>query len=118
MRDNNQSRIQSFAFVISICMAACLSLAFILNVTQIDSKVGVNEDNIESRINPNIAPIASLIRLPDVGLLRADAIVTYREQLHVKEGKKRVFKDINDLKKVKGIGHKTVQNISEWLSFE
>ena len=118
MRDNNQSRIQSFAFVISVCMAVCLSLTFILNVAQIGLKVGGNEIYMESRINPNYAPIASLVRLPDIGLLRAGAIVTYREQYHVTDSENRVFNDINDLQKVRGIGPKTAQNISEWLTFE
>ena len=118
MRDNNQSRIQSFAFVISVSMAVCLSLTFILSSPELKSKVGGNEIDTENRINPNIAPVASLVRLPYIGLLRASAIVTYREQYHLTDSENRVFQNINDLQKVKGIGPKTVQNISQWLTFK
>jgi len=118
MRDISQNRIQSFAFVISVCVAVCLSLNFIPNYTEPKSASGGSETNLESRINPNTEPVASLVRLPDIGLLRAGAIVKYREQYQVTDSEDQAFKNINDLQKVKGIGPKTVQNISEWLTFE
>ena len=118
MRDINQSRIQSFAFVISVCIAICLSFSFISNHTKLEPNAEGSEINLESRINPNLAPIASLVRLPDIGLLRAGAIVTYREQFGETDSENKAFKNINDLQKVKGIGPKTVQNINEWLTFE
>lgn len=118
MIDVRQNRIQSFAFVISVCMAVCLSWIFILNLTGLKSATGKNEIELESRINPNDAPVASLVRLSDIGMLRAGAIVEFREKFGEAEGESRVFKDIDDLQKVKGIGPKTVQNISEWLTFE
>ena len=118
MRDISQNRIQSFAFVISVCIAICLSWNFISNDTNLESNAEGSENNLESRINPNVAPIASLVRLPDIGLLRAGAIVTYREQFRLTDSGNRVFQNINDLQKVKGIGPKTALNISEWLTFE
>ncbi len=118
MRDIRQNRIQSFAFVISVCMAICLSWTFVLNHTKLESAAGNNEIELESRINPNNASAASLVRLSDIGMLRAGAIVAYRQKFYEADGKNRAFQDINDLQKVKGIGPKTVQNISEWLTFE
>jgi DNA uptake protein ComE-like DNA-binding protein len=118
MRDIRQNRIQSFAFVISVCIAVSLSLTFILNLTKLESTDKAGEVNLESRINPNVAQTASLVRLPDIGLLRAGAILAYREKPLEAGSEKRVFQDLSDLQKVKGIGPKTAQNISQWLIFE
>lgn len=114
--DIKQSRVQSFAFVIatsasvlfSACFAACCLVGFRLP----------EEIELEARINPNYAPIASLVRLPGVGIARAEAIVAYRENWGAQESNRATFEDCNDLQKVKGIGPKIVQNISEWLKFE
>jgi DNA uptake protein ComE-like DNA-binding protein len=35
-----------------------------------------------------------------------------------KNSNRRTFRNCDDLQKVKGIGPKTVQNISHWLKFE
>lgn len=72
---------------------------------------------MEGRINPNEAPIESLVRLPGLGIGRAGAIVAYREDAN-REGGKPAFQDCDDLEKVRGIGPKTVQDISEWLKFD
>ncbi|MFB0553379.1 MAG: ComEA family DNA-binding protein [Phycisphaerae bacterium] len=115
MREARQKRIQSFAFVISVCVAVCVSLGFI---SEFVGRGQACEIELESRINPNYAPVESLVRLPGIGVGRAGAIVAYRENFGGKDGGNPVFRDCNDLQKVKGIGPKTVQNISEWLKFE
>jgi competence protein ComEA len=74
------------------------------------------EIKLESRVNPNYAPLASLARLPGIGLIRAEAIIAYRKNFSDNEA--RPFKDCNDLQKVKGIGPKTAADICEWLKFE
>ncbi|MGD8786415.1 MAG: helix-hairpin-helix domain-containing protein, partial [Phycisphaerales bacterium] len=76
------------------------------------------EIELESRINPNEAPIASLVRLPGIGISRAGAIVAYRENLDRKDKEYSVFQNSNDLQKVKGIGPKTAQKIGQLLKFE
>ena len=115
MREARQKSIQSFAFVISVCAAACFSLGFVSEFVRSGQACEVE---LESRINPNDAPIASLVRLPGIGVSRAGAIVAYRENFGGKNGGNPAFRSSNDLQKVKGIGPKTVQNISEWLKFE
>jgi competence ComEA-like helix-hairpin-helix protein len=115
MGETRQKNIQSCAFVLSVCTAFCFCLGFI-------SEFACSSENIEialeSRINPNNAPLGSLVRLPGIGISRAGAIVEYRERFVDKDGGQPVFQSSNDLQKVKGIGPKTVQNISEWLKFE
>ena len=73
---------------------------------------------LEDRINPNNAPASSLLRLPGIGLARAEAIVAYRQNFGEKGRKDPVFRDANDLSQVRGIGPKTVENLSEWLGFD
>jgi competence ComEA-like helix-hairpin-helix protein len=115
MGDVRQKNIQSFAFVLSMCAAFCLCLAFVSGFVGTGQSC---EIELESRINPNYASIESLVRLPGIGLSRAGAIVAYREKFSNANGENPVFQSSNDLQKVRGIGPKTVQNIGEWLKFE
>ena len=116
MTDATQSRIQSFAFVISVwvCVLFCLCFA-VFNASKPTGSCAVKLDD---RINPNDAPMASLVRLPGIGLSRAEAIVAYRENFGNQGDGRAVFRDCEDLQKVKGIGPKTAQDIGQWLKFE
>ena len=111
-----QNRIQSFAFVIAagVCVLFSIALAAsgLLGVGQSCQIV------LDEQINPNDAPLASLVRLPGIGIGRAGAIVDYRKNFSEKEPNSPAFRNCDDLQKVKGIGPKTVQNISQWLKFE
>jgi competence protein ComEA len=110
-----QDKIRSFAFVISTCICALLCLGFVCRLIDTGQQCRLE---IDSRINPNNAPAASLIRLPGIGVARALAIVAYREEFSKRDDNKPAFRKCEDLQKVKGIGPKTVENISEWLKFE
>ena len=111
-----QNRIQSFAFVISVCGCALLSISFA--ASSFEGIRQSREIELDERINPNDAPIASLVRLPGIGVGRAGVIVAYRENFSGEDNNSSAFRNCDDLQKVKGIGPKTVQNISEWLKFE
>jgi competence ComEA-like helix-hairpin-helix protein len=111
MIEAGQKKIQSFAFVISIVAAVCVSLGFVGNLTGHRQPYKIE---LDEKINPNYAPVASLERLPGIGISRAKAIVAYRQNV----GTNKAFRSCDDLQKVKGIGPKTVQNISQWLKFE
>ncbi|NIP25226.1 MAG: hypothetical protein GWN67_10925 [Phycisphaerae bacterium] len=113
--EDRQSRIQSFAFAISVFICSLFSIGF-----AVSSLAAFNESSeieLEERVNPNDAPIASMVRLPGIGIARAEAIVVYRENFG-KSGQSKAFQNSDDLQKIKGIGPKTAQNISEWLKFE
>jgi competence ComEA-like helix-hairpin-helix protein len=110
-----QGRIQSFAFFISICGCVLLSAGFAVSSLLTVRQSGVIE--LDERINPNEAPVSSLVRLPGIGVSRAEAIAAYREDFR-KEGQNKAFHNSDDLQKVKGIGPKTAQSIGEWLKFE
>jgi competence ComEA-like helix-hairpin-helix protein len=113
--DTQQNRIQSFAFVISVSVCVCFSTAFAaLSLSRVQQHC---EIELDSRINPNDAPLASLVRLPGIGISRAEAIVAYRANF-ASQNDNPAFEIADDLQKVKGIGPKTVQDINQWLKFE
>jgi len=111
-----QNRIRAFAFVIAAGVCVLLSICFLVS-----GLAGLRQSceiRLESRINPNDAPPASLMRLPGIGIGRAGAIVAYRENFSEKNSGSSAFRNCDDLQKVKGIGPKTAQKICEWLKFE
>lgn len=118
MNQARQNSIQSFAFVISVCIAAGFCRGFISNTGESESISSLKKIELDSRINPNDAPIESLVRLPGLGISRAGAIVEYRNSFNEKDGKNQAFQNPDDLQKITGIGPKTVQNLSEWIKFE
>ena len=118
MKQVGQNRIQSFAFIIGVFLAFCFSLILIVDQGRYESAFSRRDIEIDGRVNPNSAPIESLVRLPELGIGRAGAIVAYRDDFNRKNAGSQVFQNCNDLQKVKGIGPKVVQNISEWLRFD
>ena len=72
---------------------------------------------LDSRINPNTASAASLVRLPGIGISRANSIVVYRNKIS-SDNTMLVFENSDDLQEITGIGPMTVENINEYLKFE
>lgn len=118
MAEDKQNKIQSFAFIISIFLAICFSCVFISTFAGSVNDTAGRKIDLDEKINPNNAPIASLVRLPGIGISRAKAIVNYRENFRKQYANASAFGNCEDLQKVKGIGPKTIQNISSWLKFE
>ena len=115
-KDDVQNTVYHFSFIVAVIVCVLLSAFF---AAQGFSRTQQRcEIILEGRINPNVAPAASLARLPGLGFTRAGAIVDYRSSFSGQQDDKQAFRDCNDLDKVKGIGPKTVQNISQWLKFE
>jgi competence ComEA-like helix-hairpin-helix protein len=111
-----QSGIQSFAFVISVCGCTLLSIGFAASSLLATRESSIIE--LDEKINPNNTPVASLVRLPGIGIGRAEAIVAYRDNFSKEDSDNRAFRNCDDLQKIKGIGPKTAENISKWLKFE
>ncbi len=104
------------AFVVGVFLSVllCVGLTVWISAEPAQS----NEIELENRINPNSAPTASLVRLPGIGLSRAAAIVAYREDLAKGNESRTAFETADDLRRVKGIGPKTVEKTDKWLKFE
>jgi DNA uptake protein ComE-like DNA-binding protein len=109
------NRIHLLAFVVAAGLAVAFCLCFAPLGVAADNKAGTIE--LERRINPNDAPPASLMRLPGIGLNRANAIVEYRRQFQQNNQGDSAFQDCSDLDKVKGIGPVTARQMCEWLKF-
>jgi competence protein ComEA len=99
-----------------VCM--CVGLSVVIMARSLAGLGRPRQIQLDEKINPNIAPAASLLRLQGVGPSRAEAIVAYRENFGEKERKGPAFRDANDLRQVRGIGPRTAQNISQRLKFE
>jgi competence ComEA-like helix-hairpin-helix protein len=74
--------------------------------------------SLQERVNPNEAPAASLMRLPQVGAARARAIVAHRERASPPAGRPPAFKTADDLQQIKGIGPAIVEDLRPWLQFD
>ena len=59
-------------------------------------------------VNLNTATVAELTRLPHIGRTRAEAIVTYR--------RKRRFKRVREIRRIRGIGRKTFRVLRPFLT--
>ena len=68
---------------------------------------------VPERINPNTAPQASLVRLPNIGKVRAMDIIAYRQHQPP-----LAFTSPQSLEAIRGIGPKTSAALAEWLTFE
>lgn len=117
--DTDKNKVQSPAgspFVIAAGVCVLLCVVFVVSKT-FDWQESF-EIELESQINPNKAPLSSLVRLPGIGVGLAGAIVDYRENFNGKGGKRPAFETVEDLQKVKGIGPKKVESVQKWLKFE
>ncbi len=107
---------ESLAFLVGLGVCLTLSLAFatgMLPRAKEGSATGLGE-----RINPNEAPVASLMRLPQIGVARARAIVAQRDRVGTQEGRVPVFRKADDLRRIKGIGPAIVEGVRPWLRFD
>ncbi len=62
------------------------------------------------RLDPNRADARALESLPGIGPVRAGAIVAERER--------RPFRDVSELRRVRGIGPVTLRRMRSWLAVE
>ena len=106
-------RIENCSRAILVIVIAAL-LAGTVNIVEGYSRLGrSNHTVLEGRINPNNAPIGSLVNLKGIGPSRAKAIIEYRQQIG-----KEAFKCGKDVENVKSIGPKTGKAMSQWLYFD
>ena len=97
-----------------ICLALSLSLAAgMLQRSEAGAVISSGE-----RVNPNEAPVASLMRLPQIGAARARAIVAHRQRVGIEAGGQPAFKTADDLRQIKGIGPAIVEDVRPWLQFD
>jgi DNA uptake protein ComE-like DNA-binding protein len=106
---------QSLAFLVG--MGICLALSLGFAGKMLERTEGTPVSGLGERINPNEAPVASLMRLPQIGTARARAIVAHRDRAGAEKGRVPVFKRADDLRQIKGIGPAIVEGARPWLRF-
>jgi len=87
-----------------------------------DSRASDRLPEVDQRIDPNVATWAELARLPRIGEAIAKRIIAYRtEQAALRGGDKDhpvvVFRRLEDLDAIRGIGAKTLARIAPYLKF-
>jgi len=105
-------QVQGFLVATVLCAVGALVLAWARPSPQVRPACPLAE-----KINPNSAPVASLVRLPQIGPARARAVVAYRDEVRDTTGQAAPFRCSDDLQGVSGIGPKTAAQIADWLVF-
>jgi len=110
-----ENDLRSSAFGLAIALALMMSVSILLGQwrTGTQGPITLNES-----VNPNTASVGSLLRLPGVGLTRAQAIVAYRQAHALGHPKQTAFKRLHDLERIKGLGPRTVSAMGPWLIFD
>lgn len=99
-----------------LVLLAGLAVCGLLFVHHIHLSEAATLSPLADRINPNTAPMGSLIRLEGIGPARAYDVIQYRQQ-RLSAGE-RAFQSPQDLEAIRGIGPKTVEKMAPQLIFE
>jgi len=74
-------------------------------------------DRLADKIDPNLAAESELAAIPDLGEIRAAAIVQYRQNFQLTHPNQAAFRQLSDLEQIRGIGPSTAANLSPYLIF-
>ena len=98
----------------------CLAIALVRNPAFVSDPMPVEApryDQLADRLDPNVADVASLSALPQLGPRRARDIVAYRERLHAADPQRIVFSQLEDLLRIRGIGATMIRHVEPYLAF-
>jgi competence protein ComEA len=88
-----------------ICQILTIALAFTFLIGSIAPVLSAEQTEM---ININTATVKEIMKLPGIGKKKAEAVIAFRQD-------NGGFEDINDLKKIDGIGKKTFEKIKEHI---
>ena len=100
------------AMYVSVALCWIFVAAFVTDY--VAGQLDRDDIAVYDTVNPNLATMESLVRLPGVGPATAESIIEYRQNT---PDNKEAFTKPADMQGVKGIGPKTVEKIEPWLSF-
>jgi len=102
------------------CLLAYVLVSRYLRPLVFSETIGVEPariDQVEQRIDPNVATWPELARLPGIGEAVAKRIIDYRQEHRPPSGGPPVFRSPHDLTAINGIGPKTLEKITPHLKF-
>ncbi len=70
---------------------------------------------LQDKIDPNTADLATLATLPGLGEKRAQLIIAYREKVQQREPGAVAFRTMADLLKIRGIGVAMIANLRPYI---
>jgi len=103
---------QCEALYVSVALCWIFVAAFVTDY--VSGRMDRKDIAVYDTVNPNLATLDSLVRLPGVGPVTAESIIEYRQDTPIG---KETFTKPSDLQGIRGIGPKTVEKIEPWLSF-
>jgi competence ComEA-like helix-hairpin-helix protein len=109
MTQQSQTRLWTHSYLLA-CAAGLTMLICLAAGMLIDRQGPLLNDDPEM-INPNTAPLGSLVRLDGIGKARALDIIHYRQN-------HPAFKTAEDMENISGIGPKTAAKLKPYLTFE
>jgi len=110
----SQRRALLMVLVLLLGVVAYRAWRYKLYVPPIPTSPGPLADELSGAIDPNLADVAQLSALPEMGLKRAEAIVAYRAEYQRRHPGQVAFRTAGDLARVNGIGPATAQ---EWAGY-
>lgn len=78
------------------------------NCPSVKNSACLNNGEMDDKVNINTANLDQLMTLPGIGEVKAKAIIEYRE--------KNIFKTIEDIKNVSGIGDSAYEKIKDYIT--
>jgi competence ComEA-like helix-hairpin-helix protein len=102
-----------------IAVATMAAFAWLRPVRLVElPALGPRSSELADKLNPNTATAAELTNVPELGRVRAQAIVTYRQTMLTAHPDQPAFSTVEDLRNVKGIGPATLEKLRPFMDFD
>lgn len=105
-------KIDTSAFVVIIFICFLFSAGFVIFGGCLFD--GTTSVELDGTININEASAVSMMRLPGIGISKAESIILYRQNC----GRQKAFGSCQDLMLIHGIGVKTADSVKQYIRFE
>ena len=109
---DSSNKIDTSTFFVIIFICFLFSAGFVIfSGCLFDSTASVE---LDGKININEASVVSMMRLPGIGISKAESIILYRQNC----SRQKAFKSSEDLTSIHGIGVKTANSVKQYIRFE
>lgn len=106
--------------VVCALLTVCVAIGLLRNRSFVDDPIpneAIRYLELQDRIDPNTADAALLAALPALGERRASDIVEFRERSRRRDPDRVVYRRIEDLMQIRGIGAAIIEQLRPYLHF-